>query len=304
MKNKQKVANSKGGGTAPAMPLISLHGGHSSDFCLHAMDPLILIVHAYDNLGYKMVGITEHMPPPYNRFRYPDEVAEGLEAEDMRDRFNRYFETARRLAQEYAPDMKIFVGFETEWYSDALPAIRNLISIHKPDYLVGSVHHIGDIPFDYSEEQYALATEFAGGLNELYQVYFDQQFALINTLEPAVVGHFDLIRLYDPDYRERMQTPSIKKLLNRNLELIKEKNLILDLNTRAYTKGASEPYPCRQIIEAAREMDIDMVPSDDSHGVCSAGYKIEQAIHLLENYGFDTDWEWIENRLTTHSLRV
>ena len=38
------------------------------------------LVQAYISRGFSWVGITEHMPPTKDRFRYPDEVDAGLDA--------------------------------------------------------------------------------------------------------------------------------------------------------------------------------------------------------------------------------
>lgn len=290
----------KGNGKrAEALPLISLHGGHSSDFCIHAGDPLERIVAAYADQGFAVVGITEHMPPINNDMRYPDEKAAGLDAVAMLDRFDRYFETARRIQREYANSLKLLIGFETEWYTGALPFIKELIGRHRPDYIIGSLHHVDNVCFDYDGEYYMKATEAAGGLDELYERYFDLQLEMMDTLAPMIVGHFDLIRIHDPDYTTRMRKPSIRSRIERNLKLVRDKDLLLDLNTRAYKKGAAEPYPCRAIMETAREMDIAMVPGDDCHDVPSVGYKIGQAVHMLDNLGFDTDWNSILARIAS-----
>lgn len=285
------------------VPLISLHGGHSSDFCRHAHDPLDRIVAAYQRSGFSIVGITEHIPPLNNAMRYPDEAAAGMDAADMLDRFERYFETARRLKREYSGEMKILVGFETEWYPGAREFIQDLIAKHSPDYLIGSVHHIGETCFDFDEDSYTRATALSGGLDQLYEKYFDLQLEMINCLCPAVVGHFDLIRRFDRDYQTRMNKPHIQRRIERNLELVADKELLLDLNTRAYMNGFDEPYPCRAIIEQARRMEISMVPGDDSHDVAGVGFGIEQAIHMLGNAGFDTDWNSIVEQLAVSLLR-
>ncbi len=72
--------------------------------------------------------------------------------------------------------------------------------------------------------------------------YFDQQHEMLRTLRPAVVGHFDLIGLFDPRYRQRIMQPEIFQRIIRNLELIKNLDLILDYNVRALLKGADRPH--------------------------------------------------------------
>jgi len=113
---------------------------------------------------------------------------------------------------------------------------------------------------------------------------------MITLLRPSVVGHFDLIRIFDPDYQHRLEKPAIKAKIRRNLELIKKHDLILDFNLRALAKGADEPYISQSILEMARDLNISVVPGDDSHGVSSVGNYIRQGVNLLKEAGFDTEW--------------
>ncbi|MDZ7777337.1 MAG: DUF2062 domain-containing protein [Bacteroidales bacterium] len=94
---------------------------------------------------------------------------------------------------------------------------------------------------------------------------------MIRSLSPSVVGHFDLVRIHDPDYRRRMEAAPVKERIRRNLDLVRERNLILDCNARAFVKGAAEPYPTETILRQALELNIAVVPGDDSHGVDSVG---------------------------------
>ncbi|MFH0724897.1 MAG: histidinol-phosphatase [Pseudomonadota bacterium] len=269
---------------------VSVHGGHSGQFCTHARDHLEEIIVAYINQGFSWVGITEHMPPMDDRFRYPDEIEEGLTAGDLYRRFGEYMKTCRSLQQKYAPEIHIAVGFETETYSGATAFIEGLLAEFQPDYMVGSVHHVNDINFDFGKDPYARATAAAGGLDALYRRYFDTQYEMITELRPTVVGHFDLIRIFDPAYRSRLEQPEIRKKILRNLVLIQELGLILDLNVRALFKGASEPYISRSILKEALRLGIPVIPGDDSHGVDTVGYGITEGIELLVSIGFDTDW--------------
>ena len=46
----------------PLIQKVSIHGGHSGQYCCHAEDTLEEIVLAYIEHGYTWVGLTEHMP--------------------------------------------------------------------------------------------------------------------------------------------------------------------------------------------------------------------------------------------------
>lgn len=269
---------------------VSIHGGHSGQFCGHAKDTLEEIVLAYINQGFPWVGITEHMPPVSDAFVYPEDKRTGLNASALKKRFADYMTTCRQLQTQYAEDIRIYVGFETEDYSGSLDYAQVLIDTFSPDYVVGSIHHVKEIPFDYSKACYDRAVKRCGGLDEMYAAYFDRQYAMIRALAPRVVGHLDIVRIYDPDYRARLLKPAIWEKIVRNLEWVKQLNLILDLNLRPLAKGEIEPYLSAPILKKAAEMAIDIVPGDDSHGVDTIGNHMQSAIHTLKAAGVSTAW--------------
>ncbi|WP_020588005.1 histidinol-phosphatase [Desulfobacter curvatus] len=270
--------------------LISLHGGHSGQFCCHAQDSLEDLIKAYISKGFKAVGISEHMPPPEHRFLYPDELEQGLSVKDLGDRFSKYFLELERLKQKYKSDIRIFKGFETETVTGSPALVRSLIREFNPDYIVGSIHHLKDRCFDYSRQEYeAIAAEF-NGLDRMYMAYFDAQYEMILDLHPFVVGHFDLIRIYDPDFEARLDQPEISKRIQRNLSAIKDLGLVLDYNLRPLAKGEKTPYLTPAILARAKELGIPVVPGDDAHSKEQAGMFVNTAVRSLKEMGFPTTW--------------
>ena len=270
---------------------VSVHGGHSGQFCGHAEDTLEEIVRAYIAHGYAWVGITEHMPPERDAQSYPDELAAGLNAADQQARFDDYMSTCRRLRDKYASEIRILVAFEAEAYSGYEHWVPEARKRYEPDYIVGSVHQINDELFDGSPEWYRTAADTVGGVDELYCAYFDRQFEVITTLRPEVIGHFDLVRIFDPDYRNRLVEPFVWERIVRNLEAIRDLGSILDFNLAALKKGQPEPYVSRPVLEQALEMGIAVVPGDDSHGVGNIDRHWDEGIRFLREAGCDLEWK-------------
>jgi histidinol-phosphatase (PHP family) len=273
----------------PTSP-VSVHGGHSGQFCNHATGTLEEIILRYIELGFPWVGITEHAPGISHELLYPDQQAAGLTPEFLLHRFGLYMSECRRLQEKYRSQIKIFAAIESETYSGYREFMPYLLNTFQPDYVVGSVHFVDDLGFDYSREQYQQTAAAVGGTDALYLRYFDLQYEMIAFLKPAVVGHFDLIRIFDPDYRARLAKPEMVIKIRRNLELIKELGLIMDFNLRSLLKGADEPYISQPILQMARDMDIPVVPGDDSHGVPNVGLNMERGIAILVEMGFPTQW--------------
>ena len=276
--------------SSKTVPPVSVHGGHSGQFCCHAEDTLQQIVAEYHRQGFGWVGLTEHAPPARDELCYPEEIGAGLNAAAMLERFAGYITEARRLQAHYRERMIILVGMEIETCTGCLEFASALRRRFTPDYIVGSVHHVDDIGIDYSRTWYDRAVEKSGGISKLYCRYFDLQYEMLQRLRPEVVGHFDLIRIFDPEYRLRLAEPAISARIMRNLEKIAELDLILDLNLRALFKGANEPYPCRTILEQASRLGIRVMPGDDSHSVNSVGCHMREGLRLLNELGLPRGW--------------
>jgi histidinol-phosphatase (PHP family) len=236
------------------------------------------------------VGITEHMPSVGDRFRLSEEIRDGLTAKTMYERFVRYISECRRLQSAYAGRIALLVGIEGETYTGSLESLEEIVPRFRPDYVVGSVHHVDDICFDEGPETYGEAIRHCGGIESLYCRYFDLQHEMLSRLKPSVVGHFDVIRIFDPDYGRTILEPEIWARICRNLELIRDLGLVLDFNVRALAKGAGEPYVSRPILLHARDLGIPAVPGDDSHGVETVGLNVDRGIRILEELGFETRW--------------
>lgn len=270
---------------------VSVHGGHSGQFCNHAKDSLEEIVRAYIEKGFSWIGVTEHAPGLSQELLYTDQREAGLTPDSLFERFGFYMAECRRLQAKYADRITLYAAMEIETYSGYETFVPRLLETFKPDYIVGSVHFVNDINFDYSPEMYDRAAQSVGGVDNLYAAYFDLQYDMIRRLRPAVVGHFDLIRLFDPGYRRRLEQPAIAGKIRRNLALIKSLGLVMDFNLRALAKGADEPYITASILNQAFDLDLPVVPGDDSHGLSSVGNYKEAGIEILQKLGFTTDWQ-------------
>lgn len=269
---------------------VSVHGGHSGQFCNHATDTLEEMVQSYIDKGFSWVGITEHTPAPSEELLDEDQREAGLTPEYLLDRFGSYMAECRRLQEKYKAQIRLYAAMEIETYSGHEDFVPFLIERFAPDYIVGSVHFVNDINFDYSEKMYDRAAASMGGVDNLYLHYFDMQYDMVKLLKPSVVGHFDLIRIFDASYRERLQKPEIVARMRRNLALIKELDLILDFNLRALYKGALEPYISNSILKMVSDYEIKIVPGDDSHGLSTVGNYFDQGVSILQDHGFSTDW--------------
>ncbi|KAL7961338.1 polymerase/histidinol phosphatase-like protein [Trichoderma compactum] len=269
---------------------------HSGQFCPgHAVDQLEDIVLHAISLGYKTIGLTEHMPRYEEQDLYPEELSDPLASlQALPPRHDAYILEARRLQQEYAPQIHILIAFEAEFIRPSYtPLVQSLFAASpNADYFIGSVHHVHGIPIDYDKATYAAAVAAAGGSEErLHEDYYDLQYDMLRALKPRIVGHFDLIRLMGEDPgRDARQWTGVWQKIRRNLEYAAQIGAWLECNSAALRKGLDEPYPGRIVSEEWLRLGGKFTMSDDSHGIAQVATNYSRALTFLESLGVDQVW--------------
>lgn len=225
------------------------HHSHSGQFCSHAQNTLEEMILRAISLNMTTFALTEHIPRS-SLDLYPEETS----AEDLLLTFDAFYPEALRLREKYASQITLLIGFESEWIRpESEGIVRRLLGKYDFDFFMGSLHHVHTIPIDYDQEIYNQARKIAGGTDErLSADYYDSQLEMLRALKPAVVGHFDLIRLKSDDpERNWTSMPEVWAKMKRNLRFVAGYGGILELNSSAIRKGMSEPYPKAEVCQVS-----------------------------------------------------
>jgi histidinol-phosphatase (PHP family) len=269
--------------------LVSLHGGHSGDFCDHAQGTLREVLDAAVDAGCPAYGVSEHAPRLGDHYLYETEVHMGWTVETITENFERYAETIHVLAEEYANRLEILRGFEIEVvppdrHIEIMQAYRERFSF---DYIVGSVHFVNDVSIDGPVEKYERAMNIAGDAERLAIQYYEAVVEMVVAMKPEVVAHIDLIRL-NGHLHGGYDTPAIRDAAQGALEAVKYNNGILEVNTAGWRKGLEYPYPEPWIVDRAKKLEIPFCFGDDSHGPHQVADGISRARDYLLEHGVET----------------
>lgn len=267
--------------------LVSLHGGHSGEFCDHAEGTLAGIVAAACAQGFTVYGVTEHAPRLEPGLLYEEEKEMGWTSDTLVHMFDHYAARVAALAQEYRGKLEVLRGFEAEVVPREVYVARalDLKRQYQFDYLVGSVHYVAGYIIDYRKERFDAACAASGGLEGMCIAYYRDYAAMCRDLKPEVAAHFDLVRRNAPD-EECIATPAIREAAFAALEAVKASGAILDINTGAYRKGFGRPYPAPWILREARRLGIPVCFGDDSHRASEVGSHFAQARQYLLDHGY------------------
>lgn len=265
---------------------------HSGQFCKHGYGLLEDVVKEAIRKGFRAYGLSEHMPRYTDSELYPEEIEACCTPQTLEKTYAEFQVEARRLKELYKDQILLLVGAEIEFINkDYDHHVKHLRETYTADYVVGSLHHVNSVPIDFSPELYTKALDqVSGSLTDLYTRYFDEQYIMLQSVRPEVVGHFDLIRIFaDQSIADKtLLEPKVWERVIRNIDYIVGYGGLFEINSRAYKKGLRDAYPQRDIIQVIQEKGGKFTLSDDCHGPNDVGLFYEKLPAYLSETGINT----------------
>lgn len=238
--------------------------------CKHAVGEPEAYVERALALGLDEIGFSDHgpMPPDYDpNFRMGLGELPG------------YVERIRSLQSKY-PRLSIKLGLEADYHPGTEEFVRETTRAYAFDYVIGSVHYIGDWGFDNPEN---IRRYRGADLYEVYRQYFDLVAQCAESGLYDILGHPDVIKKFG----HRPERP-FEDLLGRALEAVRRAGMAVEVNTSGLRKPCREIYPSRRFLELARERDVPVTMGSDAHEPRHVGEDFEAAAALLTSVGYRT----------------
>ena len=251
---------------------IDYHTHHER--CGHAVGQLREYVEQAIEKGIDQLGLSDHMPiihVPKGR------LLPGL-AMDLSELEN-YMHEALSLQKEYKKDIAIKVGLEADYIAGFEEAIKKLLSPYPFDYILGSVHFLGE--WDLSDSR-NMDPWKGRPLLEIYQDYFEAIQGAAKSGIYDIIGHFDVIKKYG--FRP---TEDISSIISDTLKVIKEQNVTIELNASGRKTIAQEIYPAPQIIAEAIGLEIPFTLGSDAHRPEDIHSGLKEGRELLRKLGVE-----------------
>ena len=167
-------------------------------------------------------------------------------------------------------------GAEIDYIPGHEKEIETLIQSLPLDYVIGSVHFIGDWNFDTTPKSFD-----GKDIGTLYERYFTLLKQAVETGLYDIVGHADLIKKFD----HRLDIKPVK-LYEELIESIKKMDMVVELNTNGVNKPCREFYPDRDFMELCKQYEIPVLISSDAHKPEQVGQYFDEAIDQLKSLGY------------------
>ena len=251
---------------------------HTS-LCRHAEGEPRAYVERAIALGMTEMGFADHLPFPPG-WAPSHEVADDWSM--SLGELDGYAALVQDLAREYAPGLRILLGIEADYIEARLDDTADILAGYPFDYVIGSVHVIGDgFPFDHPD---------ALGLLPGYGVDRIALESLELAGRAAASGLFDVIGHLDhaKKYGGRPDGEAVAAAASAALRAVAAAGVAIELNTGGWRKPVAESYPGPALLAEARSLGIPLVLGSDAHRPGDVGHEFARAAGLAREAGYDT----------------
>ncbi len=262
-----------------ALPDYHIH----TTLCNHASGDMEEYVERAIQLGLAEIGFSEHMPvmpEPHLCLSY--------------DNLPFYIYRVKSLQDRYSDRITIRLGGEIDMMPEKYGEIEKIISTYDFDYVIGSIHYLGDWPFD--QVQYRNRFE-RDDLYQTYKRFFETVIRASKSGLYDIAGHIDNLKRmgYHPPEK-------IKEFYYRAAESFKEMNVTVEINTSGYDYPAGETYPSTEYLKILREYDIPVTIGSDSHKPSHVGRHFDKAVAVLQEADYNDIAFFDQRKRTMRSL--
>lgn len=241
---------------------------------------------AADAAGIVELGVSEHI----HRFSAALSI---WDHEFWRENATDDLDAYERFVREQT-DLRL--GIEMDFIPGREAETERVLAAHEWDYVVGSVHFLGDGALDYDVFDVWRSVDDA---EDVWQRYFDAVAASARSGLFDVIAHPDLVKYWGRD-RPR-PAGDLARFYEPAAAAFAEAGVAVEVSTAGLRKPAAEIYPARDFLALCADAGVPVALSSDAHTPEHVGYAYDDAVALLRGVGVDSIcvFERRERRLET-----
>ena len=153
------------------------------------------------------------------------------------------------------------LGIEADFVSGREDRMANLLDAHEWDYVIGSVHFLGNYAVDIDDETDVWKHETTP--ERIYKRYFEAlaQSALTGIFD--IIAHPDLVKIWGSARPAPSKDPRF--YYEPAIEAMLDAGVAMEVSTAGLRKPVGEIYPARAMLEMAVDAGIPIALSSDAH---------------------------------------
>jgi histidinol-phosphatase (PHP family) len=222
-------------------------------------------------VGVDELGVSEHVyrfSQALELWRHP------FWGEQARDDLDAYCEFARGAGLK--------LGIECDFVPGAEDRTANLLEAREFDYVVGSVHFLGEAAVDHEGWD---VWEGSGEADEVWRRYFEALAECAASGLFDILAHPDLVKVWGRSRPSPEADP--RRYYEPAVEAIAASGIAVEISTAGLRKPVAELYPSRGFAEMCVEAGAPFALSSDAHLPEQVGFEYERALEFLGELGVE-----------------
>jgi histidinol-phosphatase (PHP family) len=231
--------------------------------------------------GMRELGVSDHLVlhPTLETIDWSMDVAE-VEA----------YVDAFQACKETAP-IPLYLGVEVDFFPEPVrkAELESVLSRYPFDYVIGSVHMIGEFSLDSYRKSWVGLSELQ--VNHYHIAYCEALTQMVHECPWVnIVGHLDLPKKFGV-----MPTCNMAPHYDAVLDAIVDAGKAIELNTAGWDKPCAEGYPGLGLLGACGERGIPLVVNDDAHAPSLLCRHYDRAAQWLGQLSYAPTWVPVED---------
>jgi len=239
--------------------------------CNHAVGTIMEYAQAAVDAGLDEIGMSDHSPMPG-----------GFDKawRMHRSELDGYITEINQAKEAFSGRLSIRIGLEADFHPGTESYVQDMIAACDWDYVIGSVHYIGDWGFDNPDTIQIWDTWH---IEDAYVAYFDLVAASAATGMFDIIGHPDLIKKFG--HRAPTDSKAVGQAEESMLQAVLKSGVALEISSAGLRKPVGEIYPHARIIARAAELGIPFAFGSDAHSPAEVGHGMNQCLSKLASVG-------------------
>ena len=227
---------------------------------------------AADAAGVAELGISEHVhrfAQALDVWRHPFWVEQAI------DDLDAYC--------EFLASAGFRVGIEMDYVAGAEDRIAELRAARPFDYVIGSVHFVGEAAVD--QDRWDVWEAEGNDPDRVWSRYFEQLARAASSGLYDVLAHPDLVKVWGAGRPGPKRDP--RHYWEPAVEAIAAADVAVEVSTAGLRKPVAELYPSAGFARLCAEAGVPFTLSSDAHVPEQVGYAYDEAVGFMTGLGID-----------------
>jgi histidinol-phosphatase (PHP family) len=178
-------------------------------------------------------------------------------------------------------DLKL--GIEADYVSGRESQLDRFLEARDWDYVVGSVHFVGDEAVDLEGDRWDHVWRRETRPDKIWERYFATLAEAAGSGLYDIMAHPDLVKVWGRARPQPERDP--RHYYEPAVEAMLEAGVAMEMSTAGLRKPVGELYPGEALLEMAVDAGLPIALSSDAHTPEQLGYRYDDAVAALEAAG-------------------